>query len=319
MKVETRKIYRSGKSSYIITLPKDWVDKLGIKEGEVLFLEIHDDSICIKPKDGERRLRAVIDDETSSFDHLVRLIISYYLGGYDPIFVKVHSDEQRRAVAYAMDLLIGAEIMEDTGREVVVEIFLDLNRFEIYSIIERLFNIVLSMLKDFEAVLENKSGEICSSIMVRESEVDKLHFLALRLLNHMGEKGDISTMDATNYRSVVRTVERISDHISYMSEAMLNVEATHLKISSEVDTARKILSRAMVAFFKKDRWLAEEVLEDANDFANRILKFYEDILNLDVVTIMNMKTILDSLVRVTSYSADIAEIAINMSVLTFEV
>nr|WP_269140577.1 phosphate uptake regulator PhoU [Archaeoglobus neptunius] len=204
--------------------------------------------------------------------------------------------------------------MEDTGSDVIVEVFLDLNRFEIYSIIERLFNIVLSMLKDFEMVLENRSGEICSSIMVRENEVDKLHFLALRLLNHLGGRGRISTMDATNYRSVVRTIERISDHISHMSEAMLNIETNHPEISPEVKIARDILRRAMVAFFKKDRHLAEEVLESAGDFTNKILKFYENILNLDVVAIMNIKTVLDSLIRVASYSADIAEIAINMSV-----
>lgn len=315
MKSDARKVYRSGKSSYIITLPKDWVEEFGIKEGDTVFLEIRENSICIKPKVEEKSLKAIIDDAEAKFDHLVRLVISYYLAGYSSIVVRVYTDEQRRAVAFAVDLLVGAEIMEDTGDKLLIEIFLDVERFEIDSILEKLFNITFSMLKDLKAVVANLDRATCSTILTREDEVDKLHFLVLRLLNYSGDRGIISAVDAMNYRSVVRTLERISDHISQMSEATLNLERGYGELGEMIEALEGMFRRAMVCFFKSDRKIAEEVLEDVEEFANRILKYYEKIAEMgDVVQLMNLKTILDSISRVAGYSADIAEVVINRSV-----
>ncbi|AAB89895.1 phosphate uptake regulator PhoU [Archaeoglobus fulgidus] len=314
MKVEARKVYRTGRSSYIITLPKNWVEEFGIKEGDTLFLEIKENSICIKPKIEEKSLRANIEDAEAKFNHLVRLVISYYLAGYSSMAVRVYSDEQRRAVAFAVDLLVGAEIMEDTGNKLLIEVFLDVERFEIDAILEKLFNITLSMLKDLKDVVANLDRAVCSTILTRENEVDKLHFLVLRLLNHAGEGGIMHAVDAMNYRSVVRNLERVSDHISQMSEATLNLERGYGELSEMIETLENIFRRAMVCFFKNDRKIAEEVLEDVEDFTNRILKYYEKIAELEVVQLMNLKTILDSVSRVAGYSADIAEVVINKSV-----
>lgn len=314
MKADARKVYRSGKSSYIITLPKKWVEDYGIKEGDSLTVEVKGNSITLKPKREEKKLEAFIDDEKASFQQLVRLVISYYLAGFSSIRVKVYSDEQRRAVAYVTDLLIGAEILEDVGDFMMIEVFLDVDRFDVDVIIDKLSNIATSMLKDFQKAIKNLERSVCSSIMSREDEVDKLHFLALRILNFHGDSGTISPVDAMDYRSVVRSIERISDHISQMSEATLNIDDPYPELAEAAEKVEKLLRRAIVAFFKKDRTLAEEILNDAEEFSNSMLKHYENFLKLDVVSIMNLKTILDSLIRISGYSADIAESVINLSV-----
>lgn len=314
MKVEERKVYRSGKSSYIITLPKKWVKDYGIKEGDSLTVEIKGDSITLKPKKEEKKLEAFIDEREASFQQLLRLVISYYLAGFSSIRVKVYSDEQRRAIAYVTDLLIGAEVLEDTGDLVTIEVFLDVNRFDVDIIIDKLSNIVTSMLKDFQKVIKNLERPICSSIMSREDEVDKLHFLALRLLNFHGTMGTISPVDAMDYRSIIRSIERISDHISQMSEATLNINDPYPELAEDAEKVEKLLRRAIVAFFKKDRALAEDILDEVEEFSNAMLRHYENFLRLDVVSIMNLKSIVDSLVRIASYSANIAESVLNLSV-----
>ena len=37
--MEQRKLIRLGNSSFAIALPKDWVDKSGLKKGDNVFLE----------------------------------------------------------------------------------------------------------------------------------------------------------------------------------------------------------------------------------------------------------------------------------------
>lgn len=43
-----RKIVKTGGVSYAITLPKDWVEINGLKEGDSVLLEV-DDVIVVKP------------------------------------------------------------------------------------------------------------------------------------------------------------------------------------------------------------------------------------------------------------------------------
>lgn len=314
---EARKIYRSGRSSFIITLPKRWIVENGIQNGDTVFIEYREGSICIKPKDEPIRKETTIDEPNVGFYQLMRLIISYYLANYDSIRVKVYTDEQRRAVALAADMLVGSEIMEDTGSEILVEIFLDSRRFDIDSIMEKLYRMSISMLTDFCTAVRNLDKSLCSSIMVRESEIDKIHFLVLRLLNSAVEgksQMGFSIIDAMNYRSVVRALERISDHISQMADAIVNLSEPFPELCDVVKRVEEIFRPAMVAFFKRDREIAEAVLEEYEELENSIQKYYEKILELDVVALMNLKTIIDSLLRVGGYSADIAEVAINMSV-----
>jgi len=43
-----RKIVKVGKTSYAITLPKDWVELNSLKEGDEVWLEVND-YIVVKP------------------------------------------------------------------------------------------------------------------------------------------------------------------------------------------------------------------------------------------------------------------------------
>ena len=162
-KRDVRKVYRSGKGSYILTLPKEWIVANGMKEGDVVYLEVQKDVILISPKSRQvKEKSAEIDSRGATFNQLVRLIISHYLAGYDLIRVKTYTDEQRRSVAFAVDMLMGAEIMEDTGNEIVVEVFLDSKRLNFADVTERLFKICTSMLSDFCNCLKNFNRAMCS-------------------------------------------------------------------------------------------------------------------------------------------------------------
>ncbi len=316
-KNEVRKIYRSGKGSYILTLPKEWVVTNSMKEGDIVYLEVQKDVILISPKSRQiKNKSAEIDSRGANFNQLVRLIISHYLAGYDLIRVKTYTDEQRRGVAFAVDMLVGAEIMEDTGNKIVVEVFLDSRRFNVADVIEKLFKICTSMLSDFCNCLKNFNRAICSSIVVRENEVDKIHFLALRLLNKAmeGEEMGLNAKEVVNYRSIIRTLERIADHVSSAAEALVNLQTSFPRICNTVNEVEETFKVAMIAFFKKDVEIAEQVLEEYEILEKEIQKNYEEILKSDVVEALNLKTILDGLWRVAAYSADIAEIVLDVSV-----
>jgi len=318
MKVEMRKIYSSGGSSYIITLPKRWVEENNLKVGDTVIMKISEDTITITVRKDESKVKktAIIDAKDLKSEFLIRRIISYYLAGYDTLRVKVYNEDHRRAVALASDILIGAEIIEDLGDEIVFEIFLDDSRFRPDDIIEKMGNICISMVSDFCKVAKKLDRYICSSIQVRENEVDRLHFLALRLLKKAVKGGsvDIQPSKVLEYRTVVRAYERIADHCANMAESLLRIERPIPEFCEFVDLVLSMLKMASVSFLRRDVELADIVLEEFDELSEKEKEYYRLVISDNVEVSLQLKTIFNSLVRVAGYSADIAEVVINMCV-----
>ncbi|MFP3908975.1 MAG: AbrB/MazE/SpoVT family DNA-binding domain-containing protein [Archaeoglobaceae archaeon] len=90
---EARKIYSSGKSSFILTLPKKWVSENDLNSGDLILMDVGKNEIRIFPKEPERgKKEALIDDRGLKGEALVRRIISFYIAGYDSIVVRYYNE-----------------------------------------------------------------------------------------------------------------------------------------------------------------------------------------------------------------------------------
>lgn len=317
--IENRKIYLSGGKSYIITLPKRWVENNGLKAGDYIKMDISDNVIVLKAKDSEKAKKVVtLDSKDICHDCLIRRIVAYYIAGYDSVRVKVYSGEHRRAISLASDMLIGAEIIEDLGKEIVLEIFTDPNRFNIDYIVERIGKMCITMLSDFKQHLKSLDGYIHSSIVMRESEIDRLHFLALRLL-----KSEIRPENLLEYRIIIRALERISDHCVKMSDSLMSIKMQLPKLIEFVEICENILKMTMKSYHKRSSDLADEVINEVEKFysmekkySNILFELLEDFWRKkeSIEKSANLRIILDSLSRIAGYCSDIAEAVINMCI-----
>lgn len=315
---DIRKIFKSGKGSYILTLPKKWIMENGLKEGDSVYLDIKNNRLLLSPQKKEKPEKVgLIDDRDLNFNQILRRIIAYYLAGYNSLKVKTFSDEQRRAVAFASDMLIGVEIMEDLGDVVTLEIYLDSRRINLNEIVERMNRVCLSMLSDFGKMIKSFRKEIGSSIIVRENEIDKLYFLTLRLVNNAvwENLNENEILEIVNYRTFARALERTADHIDAMAESLINLGKAYPEFCDIVEKCEELFRISTNSFLKRDISTAEEVLNNAEIFINHIIALYSKILQYEKEEILNLKTILDGLQRVIGYSSDIAEVTINASVL----
>lgn len=320
MKKEGRKIYSSGKSSYILTLPKSWVTSNGLKSGDMVLMDIGKDDIKISAKNSEKgKKEGILDFKRASGESLMRRIISHYLAGYDSLTVRTYNDEQRSAINKCSEILIGLEVIEDVGREVQIEIFLDFQRLKTTDIIEKLSRICQSMFSDFCEAFREYDEFICNSIISREKEVDKLHFLVLRQLKVAIEYTDVNDTlgvgkEVLEYRTVVRGLERVADHGANIAESLIKLKKPIPNLCGLTNLSLDLLKTSIVSFFKREPEFAEEVLDKYDLLLEEEKKHYEFILDMEIEEALLVKTILDSLYRICGYSADIAEAAINLSV-----
>lgn len=331
--METRKIMMTGGATYIVSLPKKWVNDAGLKAGDSVVVTPQEGSIIIEPGDVEREVMKteISTSAVPNVDALQRMIISHYLAGYDTIEVKLDLGERldfKEGVRKVLDLLIGVEIVEDTGDSMSLEILLDHERMPTIQVLKRMHLIEKSMLSDAVAVLKSGDASLCADIISREREVDRLYFLVVRQLKgavryqHTAEKLGIKNQrDCLGYRIVVKSFERISDHIenivkSYTELARIERNLESSDIIGIVSETSVIFETASAAIFGRNAQEAENVFLKIKGLRSRINDISDQLFRkkITVASAMHRKAMLDSLGRIASYSSDVAEIAMNMSV-----
>lgn len=309
----SRKVFVSG-SSYIISLPKEWVNANSIKPGDTVFCTIGKSSILIQPHTNVRRVsEAVIEGERDK-DMLIRKIISHYLAGYTTIRVSVDS-RIREGVYKAVSMLIGAEILEDSGNTVWIEIFTDERRFRAEDLLEKMSNTVFAMIEDFRKALVDFNSETLDVVIQREQEIDRLYFLILRLLKSavrypdVADSLDIHPKEVLGVRITLKNVERVGDHIHTMATNLKEYGKAIPELEQTAKISGEVFRTAMNSFFKIDEDLAREVFRMARSYTPTPV-----VEHSSVEDALKVRRIQDGFERILGYSEDIAEIVLNLSV-----
>ena len=90
--MEGRKLQLAGGSTYVVSLPKRWVQGSGLKAGDTLFLETESDgSVSVRHRIAdEPSVRRKIFEEKGeeARDHLLRKLIGAYISGFGVIEVR---------------------------------------------------------------------------------------------------------------------------------------------------------------------------------------------------------------------------------------
>ena len=241
--MEFRKIQFTGRSSYIISLPKKWVLEHNLAQGDVVPLSINPDgSITIFPKEpkevSERKVLTI--SRRFSPDMAVRLAISAYIQGYDVLEV-VFTEEMpiyKVKVRKVLQSLPGVEIILDEPQRIVAKSLLDEDEINISELLGRIRSLIVSMLGDLELLISSPGdGEILRDITDLENELDRFYFLIIRAVNRLLSKRSVTegsgvirrTFDMLGILFIVRNIERIGDHITRISENPSEINVPYLK------------------------------------------------------------------------------------------
>ncbi len=330
--MEARKVYVSGGSTYVISLPKKWVKKTNLKPGDSLVVTEHGSSLLIETSviEKESQTKEIKISQITSSEALERILIAFYLVGYDTIKIKLDRKDHlpyRKSIRKVMDYLIGVEIVEDTDDVMTLEIMVDYKRMSTMQILQRMYSINRSMLLDLGKALKTVDIGLAKDVMIREREIDRLYFLVVRQLKsaveyqQIAEKLGIENQrDCLGYRIAVKALERIADHIENIAKSYIQLQEINkdvqledfIKLNSSVVLT---FEKSVHALFTRNHVTAEKIFQELKE----IKKSHSDLSNellqpQNIQSAILQKAMLDSFGRIASYSGDIAEIAINMSV-----
>jgi len=335
---ELRKIQVTGGSTYIISLPKTWIDQMGLKRSSVVSIVQRDDmSLIIKPKgiESPEHVRKVIINiqQGEKPDSVVRRLVSSYVNGYN--IIQVRSTEKRIDLEirfaikdFVRKKLVGTEILSDLPNELTLQILLSYSELSVKDALRRMSLIAASMHRDAVQTLSTDNPRIAKEIVNMDDEVDRFSFYVIRLLNvasmdaHVLKESGIGTpRQCLGYRLITKSVERMADHATNIAENRLALHLVPIndEILAELNrisvSAIKVFEASMEALFDEEYSEADSVMEAAEETRGMEDEVIHKIVKLaPVEDVPQLRLIVESIVRTSEYGADIAETVLNMTV-----
>jgi phosphate uptake regulator len=335
---ETRRLQFTGKSSYIVSLPKQWITELGLKQGDQIaitrqgksglkILPAKDQTKTIQTE--EAILEIARDDENSA---IIRKLVSLYFLGYKTIQIKPKSDRlqpgQRNAIKSAVKgMLMGAEIISDSVDGITIQVLVNLLELSVDGAFKRMLHLAKSMLKDALLAVKEGNIELAKEVIDSDDEVDRFGFYIIRQLKiaiqneyMLKDMGFTNARQCLGYRLIVKNIERTGDHAVLITKDLLEFKRPIKnnimeKIEDLNDFAVSVLDQACLALFKEDFNLAELAIKRASDASKYEKKMLESIKSIkDEEEAYRIRRMSENIIRIAEYASDIAEIVLNMNI-----
>jgi phosphate uptake regulator len=335
---ETRKIQFTGKSSYIVSLPKQWITELGLKQGDQIrmvrkgssTLELYPPKIESRIQKKEDAIIEINDDEESS--SIVRKLISLYFLGFKTIIVKPKngrlSAHQRNSVKGAVKrMLMGSEIIADSSGGITIQVLVNLLELSVDGAFKRMIHLAKSMSSDAILAVKENNLELAQEVINTDDEVDRFGFYIIRQLKiaiqseHMlKEMGFRNARNCLGYRLVVKNIERTGDHAAFIAKDLLEFKKPVKKeilqkLQDMNEFCLSVLDDSCLALFKEDYNQAEKTItkiEQITKFEKKVRDASKSLK--DDEEIYRIRRMTENIRRVSEYASDIAEIVLNINI-----
>ena len=334
---ETRKIQLTGKSTYIVSLPKKWVTNMNLKAGsQIVVSKQSDASLLLTPKELAKKTKSeeasIVVSEKDDPSTIARKIVALYLVGYNVIRIKAKDERitslQRNLIKdLTRRKLVGTEIISDSSNEMKLQILLSYPELSVENALRRMCLIAVSMHEDAARGLKELDKKLAQDVVALDDEVDRFSLYIIRQLKSAVQSESVlkdiglsNQRDCLGYRVIVKSVERIADHAVKIAENVITMDKkiddyTAQKISNMSSFAVTVFDDSTKALYKKDYALADNAVARAKTIVkmeNEILKAIAK--RLESPEVSNMRMILESIRRTAEYASDIAEIVLNLNV-----
>ena len=332
-----RKIQFTGKSSYIVSLPKEWVNDNGLRQGDQVSINRNGRSILeIKPlgitKSNSQESATIVISNNDSDESILRKLIALYFLHYQTIHIKPKSERitpsQRNTIRSAVkNILMGAEITSDSTEGITIQVLINLVGLSVDGAFKRMLHLAKSMQDDVLLALKEGNVELAQQVIDSDDDVDRFGFYIIRQLtigvenDHMLEEmGFSKSRDCLGYRVIVKNIERLADHAERMAKDVLEFKKpinakTFDRLKELSDYTLKLIDDSCLAMFKQDTGEAELTITNTGKITKLEKKVFDTMKSVkNEEEIYRIRKIIENLRRISEYASDIGEIVLNTNI-----
>jgi len=328
--MQIRRVQSTGGSSYVMTLPKEWIDAQKIRKNDPIGIEEQSDGTLLITKtivqEPLQRKKEFSVDGITEPAYLFRLLIGAYISGITTIAIT--SKEKlptfvRGVVRDFTQMTIGQEVVEENDSKIVLKDLLNPSEMPFANSLKRMFVIVKAMHKDAITAIRSRNSSLAADVTARDNDVDRLHWLIARqthmILSNvsLSKKMGVSPGMAVHYFVISRIIERIGDHAErIVDNAQLILErdidpSIMSMISKASELSIGIFDRSIISFFDNDMKNANRNIESLKALEAICEEINTLVLQQETSDAIALGYITESIRRAGEYAADISENVIN--------
>jgi len=276
-----RKIMSLGKSSLVVSLPKNWMQLNDLKKGDSVSFNIQRDrSLVIYPsafKKYEPKEITLSIGQNEEPLLVTQKILGAFLNGYSGIILtseKIFSVTQTKAIRRMAGRLY-MRVMEADAKCVYIQSLMDESKASLEQAVQRMHLMSHSMIEGAITALESSDIELAKSVMSLDDDVDHFSFFILRILRNaaqdpvLANELHVDPLDCMDHQILAYRMEYAGDYAADIARHIIMLDGAKQKIPDEVlqimlNTGKEVLDlyiRGITAFFAKDVNAAVEIMK----------------------------------------------------------
>ena len=323
--MNARKVLEMGGGTLLISLPKDWAKRNGVKKGATMAVdELSARKLIVRPiEDVVDRPREIeVEYPGEDLSEVMNDVTGAYLLGFDVIRIvgkKVISREDRARLKATMARLVGLEIMDEDSKRVVVQFLLESSAIIPEKIVRRMSSILDGMLRDIAEGLTRGDAKLLALVAERDDEVDRLYFLLVRAIRaaimrpEIAESYGLSPVDVLDYRVLASFLESVGDAVAELSKKLRYSRASR-QLSREfaacVSRLKQMNDLATQAFISRRAGRPRSVKMTVNALSQEMSQDLGRIAQLPVAQGASVAETLGSLERLSQLLVDVSDLAV---------
>jgi phosphate uptake regulator len=323
--MDARKVLEMGGGTLLISLPKEWTKRNGVKKGATLAVdELSARKLIVRPIEDvvDKPRETEVEYPGEDLSEVMNDVTGAYLLGFDVIKIvgkKVISREDRARLKATMARLVGLEIMDEDAKRVVVQFLLESSAIVPERIVRRMSSILDGMLRDMAEGLTKGDSKLLALVAERDDEVDRLYFLLVRAIRaaimrpEIAESYGLSPVDVLDYRVLASFLESIGDAITELSKELHYSRASR-QLSREfaacVSRLKQMNDLATQAFISRRAGRSRSAKMTVNTLFHEMSQDLGRITQLPAAQSASVAEILGSLERVRKLLVDVSDLAV---------
>lgn len=303
-----RKVIQIADSTQLVSLPRKWALKYGIKKGDEIEIEEKGEKLIINSEKG-LQLHSVEIDITG----LDRTSILYYIEilyriGYDEIRVKYNQPYTEHfrlkkkeniisVLHYVATRLIGMEIIEQKNNIVVMKSLEHVSAKEFNTALNRIFMLLQDTSEDFIRGAQKGDMLLLETIESKHDSIAKFINYTMRILN---TKGPGDNRNSFLLFHILNQLDKITDVIKYSARELYNhkkpLSSDALDIITQIN---KSIHWYVEFFLKFDRIKIRDLYQNRDSTIRKIRERMSKFSSFELLLVEYFRHILEYITDIT--------------------
>tara|TARA_Y100000310_G_scaffold15362_1_gene15468 strand:- start:333 stop:1289 length:957 start_codon:yes stop_codon:yes gene_type:complete len=267
-----RKLIKFGNSSYVVSIPKAWIEKNKLKKGDEIYCDDGGHELLLHPRPRQENFKEqemVVDIEGKSINRVYNEIFSAYINNYNSI--KIIGKNLASKLKYLREFLhnfVALEIIEQTSNKVIAKDFLNVQDISVKDMVRRMDITIRSMFVDLLECNSKNKENLADKIYERDKDVNRLYFLLMRVIKNAMNNPNIANSINLHGTELLGKwleifyLEDIADEIKriarFLKEVNLNKKEESVLYELNTDL-QKLYLDVRKASYVDDKNLAHEI------------------------------------------------------------